>query len=600
MIPVSNTQFHQKLDQFMLEGPKKNIEAIQKLLHEHIQVISSEDARIYLPKIRAKLLEVDIHHPVVEEIETLCQTLLSGRHIAGMPPYVREMMLFSGVKMSDRKGIIRTSQLFHDLATPGQALAYLLADPQSIQIPLEKRLEFAQKAKGLVTTLHLSSSELTDGRVQEFLAACPNIERLFLGSDITDAAVANLPRSLKYLSLNCCRQITNAGLQNLPPGLQELDIRGCSRLTDAVIPSLPCNLKSLGLGDPDYENGDDLFTDAAIRDLPPNLEELSLCSPNMTKGVIKILPRTLKVLDLTWMYTRLIEDDSVKDLPPNLTKLIMSHADNLTDAGVADLPRLLEVLQMYGRNLTNGAVAHLPRTLKKLILSNIDQWVEEPITNWPPALKILGLPLSKSLIDGTCLKDLPPSVEELFLGQCPNLNGHIVKNLPRNIKFLNMAYSPQLPKETIQDLPRKLIEFYCSGFSSQILDEADIRNLPRTLQRFELHGNSRITHVKELPLDLKVLILHGQAQLTDALMKDLPRGLEELDMGQSDQLTDVGIKDLPRNLIRLKVSGCSQLTKASLKDFPRNLIRLDLHHSLEKSLTEREYLSLPSSPFRSR
>ena len=86
-MPISNIKFHEKLDQLLAKEPQKHVmDEIQDVLHKYISYISKKDAEDYLPKIKVKLQEAGVDHPVIEEINVLCKKLiLTDEAIKNLP-----------------------------------------------------------------------------------------------------------------------------------------------------------------------------------------------------------------------------------------------------------------------------------------------------------------------------------------------------------------------------------------------------------------------------------------------------------------------------------------------------------------------------------
>ncbi len=237
---------------------------------------------------------------------------------------------------------------------------------------------------------------------------------------------------------------------------------------------------------------------------------------------------------LTFNNTPLLDQQLQEVLKacPNLKVLNLIDCPNLTDEGIKNLPANLKVL-----------------TLRYCLTSFM---MEEAFKNLPQTLERLYLHKAWSLAD-EALENLPTNLKELHLTSCPLLTNQGIKNLPANLERL-VLYDCLLKKDELEGLPQSLKTLRLSGKFS--LEDEQTKNLPENLDKLELIG----------------------CDLTDESLKHLPKDLQLLNLFWCNGLTDEGFKNLPKNLKKLAIHGKESpaLTQEGIKNnLPKGLFNIN-------------------------
>ncbi len=227
---------------------------------------------------------------------------------------------------------------------------------------------------------------------------------------------------------------------------------------------------------------------------------------------------------LTFNNTPLL-DQQLQDVLkacPNLKVLNLIDCPNLTNEGIKNLPTNLKVL-----------------TLRDCLTSFM---MEEAFKNLPQTLERLYLHQAWSLGD-EALENLPINLKELHLTRCYLLTNQGIKNLPANLERL-VLYDCLLKKDELEGLPQTLKTLRLTGKFS--LEDEQTKNLPKNLDKLELIG----------------------CDLTDESLKHLPKDLRMLNLFWCNGLTDEGFKNLPKNLKKLAIHGkkSPELTQEGIKN----------------------------------
>ncbi len=197
---------------------------------------------------------------------------------------------------------------------------------------IAEALQFTKVFGKELTALNLSYKKIENRHIQELIADCPNLERLFLnGAKIDHEAIRHIPKlkELKTLSFSLCSnvsdlclreigkleklerlvlygclQITSKGLEHLKghQKLESLDLTNCMKMNNRamkVLPEIP-NLKSLHL------ISCTAITDDAVADLKrcKNLSALNLIGSKISEAGVETLLKNpeLKVAHIVPKY----------------------------------------------------------------------------------------------------------------------------------------------------------------------------------------------------------------------------------------------------------------------------------------------------------
>ncbi len=326
----SNTQFHERLDQLIESNPQKHLPEILEVLQRGIKYISQQDAQSYLLTIKSKLIQdqVDPNDPVVQKINEICQTLVTGKTIEDLPEDVL-LYFLKRLDQNEQNKFGKTSQDFQKLQKPLLSASILESEktkyqePKKAFISLESKLEMAKQVGEFLTKLNLEDTLITDLQLQEILQACPNI---------------------KELNLTNCLLLTNEGLKNLPKKLEVLilDVIEAeeSFLTEEGIKNLPPDLRFLSLSHW-------ILTEEGLKNLPEKLETLELTGCVLKDVTLKHLPKDLKNLSLSGCGEWLT-DEELKNVPKNLQTLNITSCFQVTQEGIKNnLPKDLKIIKFF-------------------------------------------------------------------------------------------------------------------------------------------------------------------------------------------------------------------------------------------------------------
>ena len=230
---------------------------------------------------------------------------------------------------------------------------------------------------------------------------------------------------------------------------------------------------------------------------------------------------------------------------PNLQTLCLNSCQNITDAGLAHLTRLitLQTLNLSGcRNITDAGLEHLTRliTLQTLNLSfsNITDSGLAPLTG---LITLQTLNLSFSNITDAGLAHLT----RLITLQTLNLSGC------RNITDAGLAHLTGL-------------------ITLQTLNLSSCQNIT----------NAGLTHLARLT-KLQILDLLNCQNITDAGLAHLTglTNLQTLDLYACEKITDTGLAHLAglRNLQRLNLSSCQNITNAGRQALRNSLPNIRIY-----------------------
>jgi Leucine-rich repeat (LRR) protein len=232
----------------------------------------------------------------------------------------------------------------------------------------------------------LKLGKVNDNTLQQ-LKVFPKLESLELGhpdNRFTSQELANLPKTLKRLSLSSCTLSDDAiaGLKDFEH-LEEL-ILSFTAVTRKNLYFLPISLKKLEC------RGCVTLTDTAIAGLThcKNLQELDLLGTIVTGKNFELLPISLKKLDCHWCHR--LTNNAIAGL---------THCENLQE------------LDLGGTKITGENFRLLPISLKKLECRGCLQLTDNAITGLNHCIHLQNLELSDTKVTNQWLDKLPKSIK---------------------------------------------------------------------------------------------------------------------------------------------------------------------------------------------
>ena len=175
----------------------------------------------------------------------------------------------------------------------------------------------------------------------------------------------------------------------------------------------------------------------------------------------------------------------VRIVCPNLKRLDLSSCEQITDAGIENLPFGLKELDLSScKQLTDEGIKNLPYGLKKLNLASCEQITDAGIKNLPYGLKELDLSSCEQLTDAM-LKNLPPQLEVLELLNCDKLTEAGINNFSKTSRFscklltnraINISQDLEVDCEDMSEFSRKQFNrpfFNQPPFSPHRIEDSD-------------------------------------------------------------------------------------------------------------------------------
>jgi hypothetical protein len=291
-----------------------------------------------------------------------------------------------------------------------------------------------------------------------------------------------LPQTLKIAPVQCFVP----GIADWLPTLVSLEILSGihSRLSKEMLLALPKTIQKLHVWSISFETG------IAPADFPSSLTELNIYSIIPNEAHLKLLPNTLKHLQVSLDRSQPFEASKLS-LPPCLTLLTLSA--KLCGTGLLGLPSTLTILDSNSdsQGWSLESTQNLPRTLTRLTLAQTTL-TTSALSGLPP--KLVCLRLNAIMADpGTDIKfiftNLPPNLTNLSLLSMTNkstpLAPESLLGLPPSILILTIDAQTKLDVDIFAFLPRGLHEFFSNSVAGHLL-ESHIQTLPRGLRKCQL------------------------------------------------------------------------------------------------------------------
>jgi E3 ubiquitin-protein ligase SspH2 len=304
-------------------------------------------------------------------------------------------------------------------------------------------------------------------------------------TDIKDEDIGKLPRNLKRLAIEGCKDKVN--LKNFPD-LRLLKIRSCS----VGVLELPRSLRYLYMNDIKLDILNNIPNIMILNilncgyinigKLPFTLEDLTLI--NVSIDTLPELPPNLEILDiqetpikvldnlpntLTYLYINDSSVEYINELPPSLVEL---HIHRTMIQMLPELPPQLEVLDC-GKSMLRS-IPKLPNGFKELYCARTPFLRTLPC--FPEGMTILSAYKNEQL---ESLPKLPSTLKELYIH---NTSIGLLNDMPDSLTVLEAHDCPYLPIEVGQgekprEYNRRLEEFFkdgamkkCKAIKEELLD----------------------------------------------------------------------------------------------------------------------------------
>jgi hypothetical protein len=295
--------------------------------------------------------------------------------------------------LDEKDGHVVSYRLQFNSTPPSDCVTNLERIPAPFSILLEGLPRFDAVHFGAWSRLSgLTELDLSGNSGMTDISGVQNLHLASLrlsGDDlIPSAALANLPKSLKWLDISgdfarllspSRKQITADVLRGLPGSLERLTLDRTD-FDGSLLKNLPKNLKTL-------EISNTKITDQALRDLPVSVTSLDIGWNKITDEGIKNLLATLTSLRLSGNTG--ITEEGIKLLPRSLQLLDLDYNQRVTDAWLKDLPQSLLSLDLTSDGgITNEGLGYLPKSVTSLHLGADNQITDEGIKRLPPSVKV--------------------------------------------------------------------------------------------------------------------------------------------------------------------------------------------------------------------
>ncbi|KAG5578254.1 hypothetical protein H5410_058388 [Solanum commersonii] len=381
--------------------------------------------------------------------------------------------------------------------------------------------------------------------------------------------------TLEKLSIENCPKL----MGNLPESLcslKELKISTCPELGLETLIQLSSLKRFEIIGSPKVGV---LFDDAQLftsqLEGMKKIEELFIRNcKSLTSIPFSILPSTLKRINISRCQNLkleasvgemflgnliLIECDSITELISRACSLYVIRCHNLTSFFI---PTATESLDC--RNLTKLKRApQLPPSLKELQLWNCPEIESFPEGGLPFNLQLLEIHNCKKLVNGRkewCLQRLP-CLRQLVIehdGSDEEIVGGENWELPSSIKTLSISNLKTLSSQVLKSLT-SLQYLYIKGNLPQIqslLEQGGLHSSP-SLQSLVILSCHQLQSLAPLPSSLSKLIIDDCPNLKS--LPPLPSSLSELTISDCCNLKSLPVKGKLPSLSKLSISKCPSL-----------------------------------------
>nr|ABV29167.1 disease resistance protein R3a-like protein [Solanum demissum] len=401
------------------------------------------------------------------------------------------------------------------------------------------------------------------------------------------------------------------------PILEKLLIENCPELCLETVPIQLSSLKSFEvIGSPMVGV---VFYDAQLEGMK-QIEELRISDCNsLTSFPFSILPTTLKRIMISDCQKLKLEQP-VGEMSMFLEYLTLENCGCIDDISLELLPRARELNVFSCHNPSRFLIPTATETLYIWNCKNVEKL----------SVACGGTQMTSLIIDG-CLKlkwlpermqELLPSLKELVLFDCPEIESFPEGGLPFNLQQLAIRYCKKLVngrKEWhLQRLPcLKWLSISHDGSDEEIVG-GENWELPSSIQTLIINNLKTLSsqHLKNLTA-LQYLCIEGNLPQIQSMLEQgqfshltslqslqissrqslpesaLPSSLSQLGISLCPNLQSLPESALPSSLSKLTISHCPTLQSLPLKGMPSSLSQLEISHCPNlQSLPES---ALPSS-----
>ncbi|KAM3303123.1 putative disease resistance RPP13-like protein 1 [Capsicum chacoense] len=376
--------------------------------------------------------------------------------------------------------------------------------------------------------------------------------------------------ALQGLSIEDCPKLMGKLPDNLC-SLTELIIKSCPELNL----EMPIQLSSLKKFEVDGSpKAGVLFDEAELFTSPvkgmKQIEELCISDCNsLTSLPTSTLPSTLKTIRICHCRKLKLET-SVGDMNSNmfLEELTLDGCDSISSAELVPRARTLYVKSC--QNLTSFLIPNGTERLDIWDCENLEILLVACGTQMT-SLNIHNCAKLKRLPER--MQELLPSLKELKLYSCPEIESFPDGGLPFNLQLLGISNCEKLP-------PLRELYIYHNGSDEEIVG-GENWELPSSIRSLTISNLKTLSSqlLKSLT-SLESLDIRNLPQIQSLLEQGLPSSLSELYLYDHDELHSLpteGLRHLT-SLQSLLISNCPQLQSLPKSAFPSSLSKLSINN----------------------
>ncbi|KAK6776748.1 hypothetical protein RDI58_027749 [Solanum bulbocastanum] len=360
------------------------------------------------------------------------------------------------------------------------------------------------------------------------------------------------------------------------PILEDLSIRNCPELSLETVPIQLSSLKSFEvIGSPMVGV---VFDDAQLEEI-----RISDCN-SLTSFPFSIVPTTLKRIEIS-RCKKLKLEQPVGEMSMFLEVLKLHKCDCIDDISPELLPRARHLRVHYCHNLSRFLIPTATETLFIWGCENVEKLSVACGGTQMTSLSINGCLKLKWLPER--MQELLPSLKDLQLRNCPEIQSFPEEGLPFNLQQLAISYCEKLVngrKEWhLQRLPclTELI-IYHDGSDEEIVG-GENWELPSSIQTLMINNLKTLSsqHLKRL-ISLQYLRIEGnvpqiQSMLEQGQFSHLT-SLQSLQIMNFPNLQSLPESALPSSLSKLEISHCPNLQSLPESALPSSLSHLEISH----------------------
>ncbi|KAL3325342.1 hypothetical protein AABB24_039106 [Solanum stoloniferum] len=360
------------------------------------------------------------------------------------------------------------------------------------------------------------------------------------------------------------------------PTLEKLVIENCPELSLETVPIQLSSLKSFQvIGSPM------VFDDAQLEGMK-QIEKLSISDCNsLTSFPFSILPTTLKRIRISDCQKLKLEQP-VGEMSMFLEELTLENCDCIDDMSPELLPRARDLRVYDCHNLTRFLIPTATESLYICDCENVEKLSVACEGTQMTCLDIWRCKKLKWLPER--MQELLPSLKELHLSNCPEIESFPEGGLPFNLQQLHIYNCKKLVNRRKEWHLQRLTELiiYHDGSDEEIVGGQNWE-LPSSIQTLRIWNLETLSsqHLKRL-ISLQNLSIKGnvpqiQSMLEQGQFSHLT-SLQSLHITDFPNLQSLPESALPSSLSHLEISYCPKLQSLPESALPSSLSQLTIFH----------------------